>query len=101
MGETKGVIIGRRQEESKMTKRMGSLELEILRGYNLTPDSTFYQSRKFGASGTLANTGSSSSQSLTMHKKRNLASSVKSLPPLGMTGTTGGHNMPRNNSSMI
>lgn len=46
MGDTKGVIQVRRQEESKMTKKMGSLELELLRGYTLNPESTFYQSKK-------------------------------------------------------
>lgn len=45
MGDTKGVIETRRLEESKMVKKMGSLELELLRGYNMNPESTFHQSR--------------------------------------------------------
>jgi hypothetical protein len=107
MGETKGVILGRRQEESRMTKKMGSLELEILRGYNLTAESTFYQSRRFGdstGSSGFNNTGASSGTSLMKssggRNTRNLASSAKTLPPLNRNG----HNakgMPRNNSSML
>lgn len=50
MGDTKNVIQGRRMEESKMTKKMGSLELEILRGFNLRPESTFHQSGSGGGS---------------------------------------------------
>lgn len=44
MGNTKNVIQDRRTEESKMNKKMSTLELEILRGYHLKPESTYYQS---------------------------------------------------------
>eukprot|EP01037_Dinobryon_pediforme_P023588 gene23588-25082_t len=44
MGEVKGTIQLRRIEESRLTSKMGSLELETLRGYTLKPDSTFHQS---------------------------------------------------------
>lgn len=98
MNETMGVIVGRRQEEHKMTKRMGSLQLETLRGYNLKPESTFYQNKSglLGGSGTLNST--TGSRSLALTKKRNLASSVKSLPPLD--NKVGG-NMQRNQSSIL
>eukprot|EP01034_Spumella_vulgaris_P025276 gene25276-31714_t len=103
MGNTKGVILGRRQEENRMTKKMGSLELEILRGYNLNPESTFYQSRKFGDSTSNFNNTGSSSTSLMKSSGgknvRNLSSSAKTLPPLNRNSAANG--MPRNNSSMI
>ncbi len=84
---------------------MGSLELEILRGYNLAPESTFYQSRRFGDStaSNFNNTGSSSTSLMRSSggkNVRNLSSSAKTLPPLNRNGA-GGSGMPRNNSSMI
>jgi hypothetical protein len=42
MGDTKSIIQDRRTEESKMNRKMGSLELEMLRGFTLKPESTFH-----------------------------------------------------------
>lgn len=45
MGDTKNVIHTRRLGESNMMKKMGSMELEITRGYNMKQESTYYQGK--------------------------------------------------------
>lgn len=103
MGESKSVIVGRRQEESKMLKKMGSLELEILRGFNMKPESTFYQSRKLGDTSSSSNGNTHSSTALVRKTGtgKSHTSSVQSLPPLGAAAKTGSAGMTRNQSSML
>lgn len=55
MSETKETVDTRKMDDSKFRKRMVTMELSRLRGYTLTPESTFYQSR--GSMPTLTNGG--------------------------------------------
>jgi hypothetical protein len=52
MTETKSTVKTRMLDDSKLLKKMASLELQTLRGFTMTPESTFYQStRKFDETG--------------------------------------------------
>ena len=53
MGDTKGTVDQRRIDEMKLNRSMCSTEMAVQRGYTVAPDSTFYQSRKFGSMGKL------------------------------------------------
>ena len=104
MGESRNVIVGRRQEESKMLKKMGSLELEILRGFNMKPESTFHQSRKLGDTSSSSHGNTLSSSTALMKRSgtgKGHSSSVQSLPPLSAAAKTGSAGMTRNQSSVL
>ena len=53
MGDTKGTVDQRRIDEMKLSRSMCSQEMAVQRGYTVTPESTFYQSRRGGSSGQL------------------------------------------------
>lgn len=53
MGDTKGTVDQRRIDEMKLSRNMCSQEMAVQRGYTVTPESTFYQSRLGGSSGQL------------------------------------------------
>lgn len=88
MQETKGVIQVRRLEESKMTKRMGTMELELERGYTLRTESTFHQGNPSHynsgsptkSSRLNATTGVSTQKSSSNHKPSD--SKARTLPAI-------------------
>eukprot|EP01036_Dinobryon_divergens_P026821 gene26821-35511_t len=77
MNEVKGTVQLRRVEESKFSSKMGSMELEMLRGYTLRPDSTFHQS---GSHDT--GTATHGFKMLKSTYSRTDPNSIKFLPPL-------------------
>jgi len=81
MGEVKNVIQVRRVEESKLTSQMGSLELEMLRGYTLKPDSTFHQSGSFDTGTYKAGSGNGFKMMQSTYSRTD-PNSIKFLPPL-------------------
>ena len=88
-----------------MLKKMGSMELEILRGFNMKPETTFYQSRKLGETNGSSSSGYGNTHSSTALVRKTGAgkghsSSVQSLPPLGASAT-GSAGLARNQSSML
>ena len=48
MNLTQGIVFQRRIDDSKFQRKMASAQMELLRGYNLKPESTFRQSRTQG-----------------------------------------------------
>jgi hypothetical protein len=91
MSETKETVDNRKMDDSKFRKRMVTMELSRLRGYTLTPESTFYQSR--GNMPTLTN-GGETTQGLGQGYGR---TSTQSLPALNDKKKT----LNRNKSSML
>jgi hypothetical protein len=71
MGNTKGTVDQRRIDEMKLSRSLCSTEMAVQRGFTVTAESTFHQSRKFGSMGQLG--------TLNM-----------SLAPLGSSGGLGG-----------
>ena len=45
MSETIAIVNSRKLDDSKLTRKMASLQLEALRGFNLGPDSTYRQTK--------------------------------------------------------
>jgi hypothetical protein len=107
MGDTKTIVKTKKYEDSKLTRKVSSLELENIRGYTLKPDSTFHQTSSSNfdsfnnASSTFDNTNNSNnnnfdetnnafnstSNSNAMNKTLNKSSnkhfsSTRTLPPL-------------------
>jgi hypothetical protein len=106
MGNVKGVIFERRIEDSKNTKKMGSYELEKLRGYNLKPESTFYQGKGFNSTSTFKEIFSEDKIDKDLKKTRNQmarhAASMAALPPLSSTSNSHSiKQMTRNKSSTM
>lgn len=109
MGEVKGVIFGRRIEDSKVSRQMGSYELEKLRGYSLKPESTFYQGRGLNTTSSFKDIFSQDRIEKDLKRTKTMvaknAHSLANLPPLAQT--SGFHKlnqsqtMSRNKSSTL
>lgn len=87
----KGTVGQRKLDDSKLSKKMASLNLQVQRGYSLGMDSTFRQSNKF----SLTKTGNSRGGTMGMSSK--LGASAATLPELGRTAP--GNTMKRNESA--
>merc|ERR1711918_176550 len=97
----KGVIFERRIEDSKTTRKMGSYELEQLRGYTLKPESTFYQSRGLNSTATMnRNYFSEEKMANDLKKTRSKLekhnATMANLPPLDATSNF--HALNKNNN---
>lgn len=92
MGETKIMVSKRMNEDMRLTSKMTSLDLSIKRGFNLLPESTFYQNG-FSGSQKIDKTSTGELNS-TGKKGMTGAKSMQVLPPLGK-------GMQRNNSSTL
>lgn len=44
MNLMQNIVFSRRVDDSKFQRKMASQQMELLRGYNLNPESTFHQS---------------------------------------------------------
>jgi len=88
----KGTVGQRKLDDSKLSRKMATLKLQVERGYSLGMDSTFRQSNNF----SLTKTGRSSSGG-AMGMSSKLASSAATLPELGKTAP--GNTMKRNESA--
>ena len=109
MGEVKGVIYERRIEDSKVTRQMGSYELEKLRGYTLKPESTFYQGKGLNTTSSFQDIFSPDRIDNDLKRTKNLVAknshSLAQLPPLAQTSgfhkLSQSQSMPRNKSSTM
>jgi hypothetical protein len=70
MGDSKGVVQGRRIEEAKLLRKIGSIELETLRGFSLKPESTFHQTNN-NNNNYNNNNNNSNGQTLMLPKIKN------------------------------
>jgi hypothetical protein len=48
MSDTKGTVHARKMDDFKLSSKMATMELQSLRGYTLSPESTFHQTRRLG-----------------------------------------------------
>lgn len=103
MGDTKSTIQTRRIEDTKLNRKMSSLELEVLRGYNMRSETTFHQTKSSPSEEEQKSKESAKLFRARLNADRIRSSmdksfSAKSLPPLkdSKSGT-----MPRNKSSML
>ena len=64
MNLMQNIVFTRRVDDSKFQRKMASQQMELMRGYNLNPESTFHQSAGklgvHGAAGTATRTGARS-----------------------------------------
>ena len=87
----RGTVSQRKLDDSKLSRKMASLNLQVQRGYSLGMDSTYRQSNKL----SLTKTGSSRGGTMGMSGKS--GASAATLPELGRTAP--GNTMKRNESA--